>query len=475
MAVRDRPDDPTTAVEPTPLPSPVPPTPNVAGEDLERTQQHRAPGLPDATATVQRIRVSVVDGPGAGAVREAARERLSIGSHELNDLVIEDPTVSRFHCELRVEAEGPVIVDLRSRNGTFVDGVKVREALLRSGSQIGLGAATVRFEVVGAEPGAALPLTRFGALVGVSRAMRQTIALLGKAAGSDVTVLLEGETGTGKGRAAEAVHAASARAGGPFVVVDCGAIPANLLESELFGHEKGAFTGADRQRIGAFEEASGGTLFLDEIGELPQELQPKLLRVLENRELRRVGANRFLPVDLRVIAATNRDLRAEVNAGRFRSDLYYRLAVVKIPIPSLRERPEDIPVIVEGLLEQIKAPADAAARLRSPGFLHSLLRGSWAGNVRELRNHIERSLVFADEDVLPLDGDGAREASAAVGEVLPYSEARRLAQDAFERQYLSALMKKSGGKVAHAAQIAGVDRVYLYRLLRRQGLKPRDT
>jgi transcriptional regulator with GAF, ATPase, and Fis domain len=469
---RDRPDDPTTAEEPTPLP------PARAAVDLELTQQHRTPGFA-GPATVSRIRVSVVEGPGAGAAHEAARERLSIGSHELNDLVIEDPTVSRFHCELRVEAEGPVIVDLRSRNGTIVDGVRVREALLRSGSLIGLGAATVRFEVVahvGAEPEAALPATRFGALVGVSRAMRQTIALLGKAAGSDVTVLLEGETGTGKGRAAEAVHAASGRAAGPFVVVDCGAIPANLLESELFGHEKGAFTGADRQRIGAFEEASGGTLFLDEIGELPQELQPKLLRVLENRELRRVGANRFLPVDLRVIAATNRDLRAEVNAGRFRSDLYYRLAVVKIPIPPLRDRPEDIPAIVDGLLEQMKAPKAAAARLRTPGFLSAIMRGSWPGNVRELRNHVERSLVFADEGVLPLDSDvAARDVDASVGELLPYSEARRIAQDAFERQYLSALLKKSGGKVAQAAQIAGMDRVYLYRLLRRQGLKPRES
>jgi DNA-binding NtrC family response regulator len=458
-------------VEPTPRPPP-----RAAGapvEDVERTQQHRAPA---ERATAQRVRLSVVEGPGAGAVKESSGDRLSIGSHELNDLVIEDPTVSRFHCELRLEPDGVVIVDLRSRNGTMVDGVTVREALLRPGSLLRLGAASVRFEVAGDEPQAALPATRFGALLGVSRAMRKTIALLGKAAASDVTVLLEGETGTGKGRAAEAMHAAGARAAGPFVVVDCGAIPGNLLESELFGHEKGAFTGADRQRIGAFEEADGGTLFLDEIGELPPELQPKLLRALENREVRRVGANRFIPVDLRVVAATNRDLRAEVNAGRFRSDLYYRLAVVKVPIPPLRDRLEDIPAIVDGLLEQIQAPPEAAARLRTPAFLRSLAHGGWPGNVRELRNHIERCLLFADEDLLP-SPDGAREpAGAASGDgIAPYSEARRRAQDTFEREYLSALMKKSGGKVSLAAQIAGLDRVYLYRLLRRQGIKPRDS
>jgi two-component system, NtrC family, response regulator GlrR len=466
------PHDPVTAIEPAPGHA-------KHAEDLDRTQVHKA--SPAATTTegepVTRIRLTIVEGPGAGRTRESTGKRCSIGSHELNDLVIEDPTVSRFHCEIRIEGPNAVINDLKSRNGTFVDGVQVREAVLRSGSALRLGGATVRFETAGEERAPSPKATRFGALVGTSLAMRMSIGMLEKAAQSDVTILLEGETGTGKGRAAEAVHRAGARADKPFIIVDCSAIPANLLESELFGHEKGSFTGADARRIGAFEEASGGTLFLDEIGELPSDLQPKLLRALENREIRRIGANRFIPINLRVIAATNRDLRAEVNAGRFRSDLYFRLAVVKIPLPPLRERPDDIPALVEELLRQIDAPKEAAARLRAPHFLARLAQGAWPGNIRELRNHLERCLVFEDDSAL---GDGAfpsgqpAAASVPAGEVLPYSEAKRRAQDAFERQYLQQIMQKFGGRVAQAAEAAGVDRVYLYRLLRRQGMKPRE-
>ncbi|MBZ0239031.1 MAG: sigma 54-interacting transcriptional regulator, partial [Deltaproteobacteria bacterium] len=269
---------------------------------------------------------------------------------------------------------------------------------------------------------------------------------------------------------AEAVHRASPRAAGAFVVVDCGAIPANLLESELFGHEKGAFTSAHERRVGAFEEASGGTLFLDEIGELPTELQPKLLRALENREVRRIGANRFVPVDLRVIAATNRDLRAEVNAGRFRSDLYYRLAVTAITMPPLRERRDDIPGIVDELLDQLRAGPAGAARVRSPAFLASLAAHEWPGNVRELRNYLERSLVFTDDDE-PTEEPAA---PVAPDELLPYSEAKKRAHDAFERAYLTRLLARFDHKVPAAAQAAGIDRVYLYRLLRRQGIKPRE-
>jgi DNA-binding NtrC family response regulator len=417
------------------------------------------------------MQLTVLAGPGEGRRAEIGGERCSIGSHELNDLIIEHPTVSRFHCEIRLDGSTPVIVDLRSRNGTLVDGVEVREAILRSRSLLRLGAATIRFEMIPAAGPTPLPsATRFGALVGASPAMRTSLALLEKAAASDITILLEGETGTGKGRAAEAVHRASARASRPFVVVDCGAIPANLLESELFGHERGSFTGADARRIGAFEEASGGTLFLDEIGELPQELQPKLLRALENREIRRVGANRFLPVDLRVIAATNRDLRAEVNAGRFRSDLYFRLAVVKIGLPPLRARAEDIPALVDELLAQIGAPPEAAARLRTPYFLGTLRHGTWPGNIRELRNHLERALVFEDDSEL---GEPAT-VGTGTSDLLPYPEARRRAQDEFERRYLQALMQRFDGKVAAAAEAAGVDRVYLYRLLRRQRMRPRE-
>jgi DNA-binding NtrC family response regulator len=420
---------------------------------------------------VRRFRLSGIEGPGQGISRESTGDRMTIGSHALNDLVIDDPTVSRFHCEIRIEDAGGVITDLRSKNGTLVDGVEVREAFLRSGCILRLGRATVRFEYVAEHNRPEVStLTRFGPLVGKSPAMRHTIALLERAAASDATVLLEGETGTGKGKAAEALHQAGARKDKPFIVVDCGAIPANLLESELFGHEKGSFTGADSRRVGAFEDAHGGTLFLDEIGELPSDLQPKLLRALENREIRRIGANKFMAVDLRVIAATNRDLRAEVNAGRFRSDLYFRLAVVKVPLPPLRQRPEDIPIIVEELLRQLEVPEKTAARLKTPSFLAELARMSFPGNARELRNHLERVLVFADDISLPRPSEV--DVAGPPSPVMPFVDARKRAQDAWERQYLENLMRQFPGKVADAAKAAGVDRVYLYRLLRRQGMKP---
>jgi two-component system, NtrC family, response regulator GlrR len=435
--------------------------------DLERTHSLAS----EALVRVARVRLIVVEGSGTPLELETSAERVAIGSHELNDLVIDIPTVSRFHCELRIGGNSVIVRDLDSRNGTVVDGLRVREAYLRDGCMLQLGGARVRFNVLGNERKVLDPATRFGSLVGISSAMRRAIGLLGKAAASDVTLLLEGETGTGKGRAAEAMHRASARAAAPFVVVDCSAIPANLLESELFGHEKGAFTSAHERRIGAFEEASGGTLFLDEIGELPSELQPKLLRALENREIRRVGANKFTSVDLRVIAATNRDLRAEVNANRFRSDLYYRLAVARITLPPLRERPEDIAAIVDELLVQLKTPPAAAARLRAPAFLLRLQRGDWPGNVRELRNHLERTLAFADDE-LHVDGEPAIPPESE-GETVLYSEAKKRAQDAFERTYLTDLLQRYG-RIAAAAQAAGVDRVYLYRLLRRHGMKPRE-
>jgi DNA-binding NtrC family response regulator len=440
--------------------------PDVTEEAVAR-EHTAAAGVGRAAPSIRRFRLAVVEGPGAGSSRESTSDRCSIGSHELNDLVIDDPTVSRFHCEIRILPEGVVVTDLKSRNGTIVDGVQVREAFLRGGSLIRLGRAVVRFEF-GAQRHA-LPVSsrdRFGSLRGASRAMRATFALLERAAASDVTVLLEGETGTGKGKAAEAIHEESARRKKPFVVIDCSAIHKNLLESELFGHEKGAFTGAEARRVGAFEEASGGTVFLDEVGELPADLQPKLLRVLENREFRRVGANKFLPLDVRVIAATNRDLRAEVNAGRFRSDLYFRLAVLKIPIPPLRARPEDMRLLVESILDGLSAEPEDRERLLAPGFLADLGRGSWPGNVRELRNYVERCLVVDDSSPFE-DLTGATPA----GGVVPFVTAKRLAQAEFEQRYLEALMRRFDGKVARAAAAAEVDRVYLYRLLRKHGLK----
>ncbi|WP_375758885.1 sigma-54 interaction domain-containing protein [Corallococcus exercitus] len=425
----------------------------------------------------------------------------------------EESAVSRFHCEMKPEQKGARARAPDERPGTYVDGVRWRQSRARgrSGSTGGHPPARHDAEVIASErrqpltgigpgrveavhpmqpcpghaedspgltngPGPAVMPERvtFGDLVATSAATRASFERMACAAACNATVLLEGETGTGKSRAAQAIHRAGARANAPFLVVDCGALPANLLESELFGHEKGAFTGAIQRRVGAFEEADGGTIFLDEIGELPAELQPKLLRVLENREIRRLGSNTYQPVNVRVIAATHRDLRQEVQAGRFRADLYFRLAVVGIPIPSLRERTEDIPFIVERILAGLGATPEQQAKLTTPDFLARLQRAPWPGNVRELRNHLERCLVF--QDALPPTATDAANPLApaiprAVDPSLTYAESRRRALECFERDYVEALLKLHGGKVSQAAAAADMDRVYLYRLLRRHGLK----
>ncbi|HEY7376817.1 MAG TPA: sigma 54-interacting transcriptional regulator [Polyangia bacterium] len=431
-------------------------------------------GAPASAPVVGRFRLHVLEAGVSGRPWESSGDVCSVGSEEGNDLRLMVPTVSGFHCEIRAGAGGVRIVDLGSLNGTFVDGVSIKEAFLRSGSLIRLGAATLRFEL--AEGGNRLLVsdrTSFGDLHGQSAPMRAAFALMEKAAASDATVLLEGETGTGKGQAAEAIHKASARADGPFVVVDCGAIPANLLESELFGHEKGAFTGADARRRGAFEEAAGGTIFLDEIGELPLDLQPKLLRALENRHVRALGSSSYRAVDVRIIAATNRDLRAEVNQARFRSDLFFRLSVVRIVMPPLRQRPEDMETLVRTLLRQQRAGASSVARFTDPAFVSGLSRSAWPGNVRELRNYLERCLVF--EEPMPLGDDGHAPADAlapgpTVDAALPYAEARRQALEGFEQAYVRALLEAHAGRVSAAARAAGIDRVYLYRLMRRHGI-----
>jgi len=395
-----------------------------------------------------------------------------VGTHESNDLVLVDPTVSRFHCEVRIEDRRPVVRDLGSTNGTFVDGVRVREAYLKHGNTLTLGEkATLRFELD--EKVSAVPVSeqaRFGSLIGISAAMRAIFSVLEKAARTDATVIIEGETGTGKSRAAQAIHQAGARANQPFLVLDCSALPPTLLEGELFGHEKGAFTGATAKRMGVFEEAHGGTVLLDEIGDMPTELQPKLLRVLEDKQIRRLGQNQWTPVDVRIITATHKDLREEVNAGRFRSDLYFRLAVVRVTMPSLRSRPEDLPAIAQALLESLGATAKTHPALFAPAFLSGLTRVGWPGNVRELRNYLERCLVF--QEPAPM-ADGPLAASAAPGASLagvPLSVARRHAVDAFERTYVDQLLSRHGGKVSQAALEAEVDRVYLHRLMRKHGI-----
>ncbi len=454
---------------------------STADDDPHQTKLDPAVARPprdlEASAARTRLVLEVVEGPGLGAVFRSETERATVGSHPSNDLVVSEPTVSRFHLELVASAVGVRLRDLESRNGTFVDGVRVFDALLREGSRVQVGSTVLRFAA--AADGLQIALSKqacFGELIGESEAMRSVFDLLARCAASDSTVLIEGETGTGKEGAAEAIHRASGRRAGPFVVVDCGAIPVNLVESELFGHEKGAFTGAVNRHVGAFEQADGGTIVLDEIGELPMDLQPKLLRVLEQRTIRRVGGNDRLTIDLRIVAATHRDLRKEVNEGRFRSDLYYRLSVVKVTLPPLRERLTDLPLLTRALLTGIGATQNQLARFSAPEVMERLARGTWPGNVRELRNYLERCLVLDTEAPLSevdRDADAVipHGSAGAVDLSLSYPEARRHALTVFEHDYLTALLEKHGGNVSLAAREAGIERVYLHRLLRRSELR----
>jgi DNA-binding NtrC family response regulator len=433
-----------------------------------RTQLMEVGGVPHLP--VQQFRLRVTGGDSAGAVYDSAGTRATVGTHDGNHLVVVDPTVSRFHCEIVMTEEHALVRDLGSRNGTRVDGVPIREAYLRDGARLKVGQTQLKFELLAEQVG--VPLSggeRFGLALGRSVAMRAVFALLERAAQSDATVLLTGETGTGKDVAAESLHRESARREGPFVVVDCGAIPAGLLETELFGHEAGAYTGATTDRCGAIEAASGGTLFLDEIGELTPDLQPKLLRALDTHTVQRVGGTRRTPVDVRVVAATNRDLKVEVNARRFRPDLYYRIAVVEVRLPPLRERLEDLPLLVEHFLAQLGNPAAAAASLRDPEHVAALGHHSWPGNIRELRNYVEQCQAIGERAAL--DPSGASAGPPAIDVRVPLKRAREQWLDHFERRYLAELIQAHGHNVAAAARAAAIDRVHLYRLLSRYGLR----
>jgi DNA-binding NtrC family response regulator len=316
---------------------------------------------------------------------------------------------------------------------------------------------------------------RFGRMVGHSSAMQVVFDVLGKASSSDATILLEGETGTGKEISAEAIHRGSPRREKPFLVVDCGAMPPQLLESELFGHERGAFTGAISSRLGVFEAANGGTVFLDEIGELSIDLQPKLLRVLERREVRRVGTNNHVPVNVRLIAATNRSLREQVAAHKFRSDLYYRLAVVEVKLPPLRDRLPDLPLLVEHIVRNLGTIDDQTMSVvRSQEFLSALSRHNWPGNIRELRNYLERCVALRDFAAPKAADTISASPESAVNVGQPLREAREAWVSAFEKRYLEELLRVHENRVSAAARAAGVDRIYFYRLLWKHGLRTRE-
>jgi two-component system response regulator GlrR len=443
-------------------------------------------------------RLTWTDGEGQQAA--VIDGKVLIGSAPASGIVVHDPTVSRIHAELETRHDGLWLRDVGSRNGTFVDGLQVTGARVPDKAKLRLGSTeflvdynkTQRRQVV------IWPNAGFGKLVGTSVAMRELFATLARIAPMDASVLIYGETGTGKELVARAIHDASPRKSKPFVVVDCAALPENLLDAELFGHTRGAFTGAHAARAGAIESAEGGTVFLDEIGELPIAMQPKLLRVLESRTVRRVGDAAHRNVDVRFLSATHRDLLTMVNAAEFREDLYFRLSVIPVQVPALRERKEDIDLLVSHFLRSAGGPAHIAAEL-----MRELTSRPWRGNVRELRNFVERARALGATEALAMTSQ--REPVAQVSEpslpgssppaarseapALPlpaasaaadprdarmfeqaYKDFRESWVDSGEKEYVRRLLLRHDRNVAAAARAAEVDRTYIYRLIRKHDL-----
>jgi DNA-binding NtrC family response regulator len=417
----------------------------------------------------------VVDGEPPRVVTVGS-DPVVVGRDPSCQLVVNDSGVSAMHAELVATPRGVRLRDLGSKNGTWVGDLRVMEAYLGDATSFWIARTELQFEPGKPEKVGLPDLDRFGPLWGKSAPMLDLFRRLQKAAATDLTVLVQGETGVGKELVAQAVHQASARKGGPFVVVDCGAIAPTLAEATLFGHEKGAFTGAMTARESPFVEASGGTLFIDELGELPIDVQPKLLRALAERRVKRVGSNTYQPFDARIVAATRRDLEGAVNAGTFRSDLYFRLAQVRAFAPPLRQRLDDLPGLIRHMLDQMGHKS--AWRRVSRSTLDRLLRYDWPGNVRELRNAVAVALALAD-DKEPLDIAAALglkagkprgtivEATANRG----YHDAKREALQQFERAYFAQLAEATGGNVAEISRRTGLQRTHVRRYLRLHGLR----
>jgi len=449
-------------------------------------------GTEKETLRLNKVRITTTERDGEYREYIFDQDTITVGSAPDCDVVLNDSRISHNHCRIVKESDGYVLVDQGSKNGTLLNGVRIKEAFLETGNKIRIGISSLEFEVFG-ETFEITPSYRsnLGELIGRSIKMRKIFAILEKIAPTSTTVIVQGETGTGKEVVARTIHRLSSRAKKPFVVFDCGAIPKDLIESELFGHEKGSFTGAVGARQGLFEFANSGTLFLDEIGELSMELQPKLLRVLEQREIRRVGSNRPIRVDVRLIAATNRDLKQEVSAGRFREDLFYRLSVVTVDLPPLRERPEDIPLLVRHFLHRSTFNQGPNEQPKVKGLstdaLDLLMSYKWPGNVRELLHVVERAVAFADADFLTANDliehmigtitePGKRQNERT--ETVPWSlnrpkdfkKAKEEWLGRFEKSYILAMLQKHGYKIAPAARDAGLDRKYFRQLAYKYGL-----
>ncbi len=422
-----------------------------------------------------RWRVEVTRGPSKGGAIDLGETAARVGSAAENALVVDDRKVSRHHLEIELRPDGGVRVrDLGSKNGTFYEDSRVEVVdLPMQGATVRLGESELRVVPLAEEQRPWAPQrTRCGRMYGKTEVMRALFQQIEKLAATRTTVLVHGETGSGKELVAEALHDLGARKGAPFVVLDCGAIPRELIESELFGHTKGAFTGASSDRPGAFERAHGGTLFLDEIGELELDLQPKLLRVLETGRFRPVGGNHQVTVDVRVVAASLRDLAEEVRQGRFRQDLFYRLSVVRLEVPPLRARIEDIPLLCKLFCRELDAPPLA------PEDLEALRQYTWPGNVRQLKNVLERASALARGGALRIRSEDLEESAAQLSPTqllqLPYDEAKARMLERFTREYIDALLLRHRGDARHAAREAGVGREWIVALARRHGVAVRE-
>jgi transcriptional regulator with PAS, ATPase and Fis domain len=418
---------------------------------------------------VRTIRLEVIGGSDRGLAKTFNAPSIVIGRANA-DLQLDDRRVSALHAELRLEPEGFRLRDLGSTNGTFIGlpghGVRIVEAFLAPNAVIALGDTTIGFTPLDAS--FELPIAsadRLAGFIGGGIAMRRMYELIARYAATDATVLVTGETGSGKEVAAEAIHLRSRRNSGPFVVLDCGAIPAQLVEDQLFGHEAGAFTGAGAARPGVFEAAHGGTLFLDEIGELPIEVQPKLLRAVETKTIVRLGSSEARKCDVRIVAATNRDLAAEVNRDRFRADLYFRLAVARIHVPPLRDHREDLDALVEHFVAKLGGGP------LPPEFYDWARKHPWPGNVRELRAAVEQSIIFARHPELAPNWSTPPSAGLEIDVSLPFKETKRKLLDELERRYITELLDAHDGNVSAAARAADLDRMTIYKMLRRAGLR----
>ena len=438
------------------------------------------------TIQLEQCRLVVIDGPDIGKQLTIDKPIVRIGSNQKNDLVLTDNTVSRFHCEIRRVRDEYIFVDRQSTNGCYFGDLRLVEGSLFPNCEVLVGSSLIRFEPL-VENIEIVPSDEntYGDLVGSAPKMRKIYGLLDKVAPSELSVVIQGETGTGKELVARAIHQFSRRKDGPLVIFDCSAFPENLLESELFGHEKGAFSGAVRTHRGVFERAEGGTIFFDELGEMSINLQPKFLRALESGEIRRVGGERTIKVDARVVSATNRNLLQMVEENTFRQDLYYRLAKVTLDLPPLRDRIEDLPSLCEHFIAQLKERNSLPAHVRafSPEALNAMRKYDWPGNIRELRNVVERASAFCEGDHiqpedLPADlcarlgmsSSSATPQRPAVTPGLGLKEAKEMMVSNFEKEYLVGLLNQYNMNISKVAREAGIDRRHVYRLMKKYGI-----